>query len=100
MFGRRRRSPTSNRYGTSSLGNSPLYAAIVVARLIVAVDRVRDLPESGRIVPELQRPDVREVIQGAYRIVYRLHEDREVAEVLTVFRGSRRFPELDLTDPQ
>ncbi len=24
--------------------NSPLYAAIVVARLIVAVDRVRDLP--------------------------------------------------------
>ena len=42
------------------------------------------------MVPELADPVVREVIHGAYRIVYELREGQ--AEVLTVFRGSRLFP--------
>ena len=81
-------------------GDSPRYASLTVGRLVRAVGRLRDHPESGRIVPELGRADVREVIHGAYRIVYRLRgeqgEQVEVAEVLTVFRGSRRFPDLRL----
>ncbi len=51
----------------------------------------RSLPESGRIVPEFQRADLRELIVGSYRIVYRLG-DASVA-VLTVFHGARLFPE-------
>lgn len=69
---------------------SPRYAAVVAGRLVAAVDRVREFPESGRIVPELNEPAVREVIHGAYRIVYELLPD--VAVVLTVFRASRAFP--------
>jgi plasmid stabilization system protein ParE len=73
--------------------NSPRYAATVAGRLVVAVDRLRMFPESGRMVPELADPAVREVIHGSYRIVY---EQREGAvEVLTVFRASRSFPLLD-----
>ena len=76
------------------------YATLTIGRLVRAVGRVRDHPESGRVVPEIGRADVREVIHGAYRIVYRLRGDTgdrpEVAEVLTVFRGSRRFPDLRL----
>ncbi len=73
--------------------NSPRYAAVVAGRLVAAVDRLRLDPESGRIVPELGDPAVREVIHGAYRLVYELRAD--VAEVLTVFRASRQFPSLD-----
>jgi plasmid stabilization system protein ParE len=72
--------------------NSPRYAAVVAARLVAAVDDVRDFPESGRVVPELGDPAVREVIHGAYRVVYELRAG--VAEVLTVFRASRQFPSL------
>lgn len=72
--------------------NSPRYAAMVAGRLVAAVDRVREYPESGRVVPELGDPVVREVIHGAYRIIYELRGD--AAEVLTVFRGSRQFPPL------
>lgn len=72
--------------------NSPRYAAVMVARLVGAVDRLRDFPESGRIVPELQDRSVREVIYGAYRIVYELRP--QAVEVLTVFRASRLFPPL------
>ena len=73
--------------------NSPRYAATVAARLVAAVDGVRDYPESARVVPELGDPAVREVIHGSYRVV---HEPREgSAEVLTVFRASRLLPLLD-----
>jgi len=70
--------------------DSTHYATLLVERLFAAVDRLSAFPESGRIVPEFQRPDLREVILGSYRIVYRLRDRR--AEVLTVFHGARLFP--------
>jgi len=44
-------------------------------------------PLAGRIVPELDREDIREVITRGYRIVYRV-EDAAV-EILSVFEGHR-----------
>lgn len=46
-----------------------------------------DNPESGRTVPEIGNPDIRELIYRGYRIVYRLNGSR--IEVLTVFEGHR-----------
>ena len=46
-----------------------------------------DNPRSGRIVPEIGNPDMRELIHRGYRIVYRLKGD--VLEILTVFEGHR-----------
>jgi toxin ParE1/3/4 len=69
---------------------SPRYAAVVAGRLVDAVSRLAQFPESGRIVPELGEPSVREVIHGSYRIVYEYRAER--VEVLTVFRASRLFP--------
>ena len=47
-------------------------------------------PFSGRIVSEFSRDDIRELIEGNYRIVYQVFSDRVV--VLTVFEGHRLFP--------
>ena len=44
-------------------------------------------PLVGRVVPELDREDIPEVIVRGYRIVYRVGE--EVVEILTVFEGHR-----------
>ena len=73
---------------------SPHYGSVVAARLVESVDRLRTFPKSGRVVPELQRDDIREVIHGLYRIVYRIRED-ETVEIVTVFRASRMFPGFD-----
>ena len=70
--------------------DSPQYGRLVAERLFEATSRIEIFPESGRIVPELRRNDVREIIVGEYRIVYRLKA--EVATLLTVFRSSRLFP--------
>lgn len=72
--------------------DSPAWADLTVRRLVAAVERLREFPDSGRIVPERQRPDLREIVSGKYRIVYRRKPD--LVEIATVFRGSREFPEI------
>jgi addiction module RelE/StbE family toxin len=70
--------------------DSPRYGRLVAERLFDATQRLEAFPLSGRIVPELGRDDVREIIVGEYRIVYRLRG--ETALLITVFRSSRLFP--------
>jgi toxin ParE1/3/4 len=65
--------------------SSPHYGNVVAARLVESLARMHDLPNSGRIVPELEREDIREVIHGIYRLVYKIREEGDVVEVLTVF---------------
>ena len=67
--------------------DSPRYAELVVRRLVSAVERLEAFPRSGRIVPEKNLEDLREVIARPYRIVYRLSPD--LVEIVTVFRASR-----------
>lgn len=69
--------------------DSAHYADLVVERIVAAVERVQNNPRSGRIVPELGDESVREVIQGNYRIVYRVRHD--IVEIATVFHGARLF---------
>lgn len=69
--------------------DSPRYGRLVAERLFDGTQRIESFPMSGRIVPELGRVDVREILVGEYRVVYRLMPDAAV--VLTVFRSSRVF---------
>lgn len=72
--------------------DSPRYGRLVAERLFDATQRLEVFPLSGRVVPELGRDDVREIILGEYRVVYRLKGDTAV--LITVFRSSRLFPTL------
>jgi plasmid stabilization system protein ParE len=47
-------------------------AALFVARLLDATDKLADLPESGRVIPEIGDPACRELVVAPYRIMYRL----------------------------
>lgn len=48
-------------------------------------------PESGRVVPERNDKEIREIIVRPYRIVYRVRPG--YVEIATVFRASRLFLE-------
>jgi plasmid stabilization system protein ParE len=66
-----------------------------VERAVRFVDALIDQTEailsenqrSGRTVPEIGNPDIRELIYRGCRIVYRLNGDR--IDILTVFEGHR-----------
>jgi toxin ParE1/3/4 len=55
--------------------DSPETASLFINRLMEATDRLQEFPLSGRIIPEINNPNCREVIYGAYRIMYRVEGD-------------------------
>lgn len=71
---------------------SPAYALAVVGRLYRAVGQLAQFPDSGREVPELARPEIRELVRPPYRIVYR--RGPALVEILLVFRSSLPLPAL------
>ncbi|MCB9757885.1 MAG: type II toxin-antitoxin system RelE/ParE family toxin [Candidatus Omnitrophica bacterium] len=50
-------------------------AALFVTRIIEMTDRLEKFPESGRIIPEIKMKDCREIIYGAYRLMYRINKE-------------------------
>ena len=47
-------------------------------------------PESGSMVPEYDSPEIREVFEKSYRIIYRILTDR--IDVMAVIHGARKLP--------
>ena len=71
--------------------DNPNAAKQWVRRLRERARNALHAPYSGRIVPELQQEDIRELIKGNYRIVYQVFADCLV--VLTVFEGHQLLTE-------
>lgn len=49
----------------------PSAAAKWLRRVLASVETLSQSPDRGRVIPELGRPDLREVIVQPYRIMYR-----------------------------
>ena len=56
--------------------DSTFYAARFISKLIRRVDQLIEFPESGRMVPEKNVHEIRELIEGNYRIFYRLQKEK------------------------
>jgi plasmid stabilization system protein ParE len=63
------------------------YAQQVVERLFELSDVIADQPLAGRIVPELEKENIRERFLYSYRLIYELKEDEVF--VLAVIHGKR-----------
>ena len=63
--------------------DSSVRAIQFVDQLIEHAELLSGKPLTGRIIPELANPDIRELVFKKYRIIYRLKEKR--IEILTVF---------------
>ena len=66
--------------------DAPRYAQLFATRVFNATDRLEVFPESGRKVPEVNQQNIREIILGNYRIIYRLQGDE--VQVLTVYHSA------------
>ena len=68
---------------------SPEYAQRIVDQLTRRSKQIADFPFSGRMVPEYEFNLVRELIEGSYRIIYLIKDEKEQIEVLAVIHTSR-----------
>lgn len=55
--------------------DSHSYASIYTEKLLRRVKQLETFPRSGRVVPEFGIDSIRELIEGNYRIVYRLNTE-------------------------
>jgi len=67
--------------------DSVFYAAAVVEKMLAAASGLNQFPQSGRIVPELNQPDIRERFVYSYRLIYRIEAGRIL--VTAVMHGKR-----------
>jgi len=72
--------------------DNPTAAVRLIARLVARGEALAAFPRRGRNMPEHPGSDLREVIEGNYRLVYRIRPT--VVEVLTVFEGHRLPPPM------
>jgi len=70
--------------------SSPDYALRVVDRLTRRSQQIGQFPESGRMVPEAGFPQIREVLEGPYRIMYHITPDQ--IDIIAVIHGSQQSP--------
>ncbi|MEA3252681.1 MAG: type II toxin-antitoxin system RelE/ParE family toxin [Pseudomonadota bacterium] len=68
--------------------DNPDAAVRWVDDLFATVERLADFPISGRMVPEVGSPRIRELIFGTYRVVYSV---KDQVDILTVLRF-RQYP--------
>ena len=73
--------------------DSEYYASSFLESLILQPEKLVDFPEMGRIVPETDQADIRELIFQNYRIIYQL--DNETIIILTVIHGKRELIFMD-----
>ena len=69
--------------------DSKFYAARFINRLIQRVDQLVLFPDSGRIVPEKNNPEIRELIERNYRIFYRQHKN--FITILRIHNAAKRI---------
>lgn len=68
---------------------SPEYAQRIVDQLTSRSIQIAKFPLSGRTVPEYRLREIRELIEGSYRIIYLVKEADDRIEVLSVVHHSR-----------
>ena len=69
--------------------DSPAYAKRLVDRLTRRSQQIIDFPMSGRRVPEYEMDQIREIIEGQYRIIYYITPDQ--IDVLAVIHASQNI---------
>ena len=67
--------------------DAPRYAQLFATQVFKSVERLEAFPESGRMVPEVGQENIREIILGNYRVIYRILNGD--VEILTVYHSAR-----------
>lgn len=70
--------------------DSQQYAIVVIDRILHRVNQLEAFPESGSIVPEYTRDDIREIFVHSYRIIHQVHAHE--VRILTVCHGANSLP--------
>lgn len=67
--------------------DSEYYANVFIEKIFDSIAKLKQFSKMGRIVPEYNRENIREIFVKSYRIIYRIDPDKIF--ILTVIHGAR-----------
>ncbi len=70
--------------------DSKYYAQKTIASIRFRTQILKLFPESGRIIPEIEVENYRELIEGNYRIMYKIVDEYRI-DILSVFHSARNL---------
>ena len=70
--------------------DSNYYAKEVINKIINESEKLNDFPKLGRIVPEINDENIRELIIYSYRLIYEIKSSE--VNILTLIHGRQMFP--------
>lgn len=70
--------------------NSEYYAYLLAKNIFKRIEQLKLFRYSGRVVPEYNQKNLRELIYQNYRIVYRIKKD--VIEIIWITHGAHLLP--------
>jgi addiction module RelE/StbE family toxin len=73
--------------------DSPLYAERLIDRIIARVDILEKHSRIGRVVREFNQDNIRELIEGNYRIIYRIETEDKIG-IARVHHSARLLKNL------
>lgn len=76
--------------------DNPSAAQTWVESIFQKGESLKKFPKSGRIVPEITNEEIREIIFGNYRIIYRY--DGKQISMLTIRHGKQILPNDEFQD--
>ena len=68
--------------------DSSRYASITVNKIYHRVQPIAENPYMGRLVPEFKQKTIRELIEGNYRIIYRIKNKNQI-DILRIYHVAR-----------
>ena len=76
---------------------SEKYAEQLTDKIFEKADNLEQYPQLGRMVPEVERPEIRELIYKNYRIIYNVVSDDQI-DILAVHNSLRPLSEDSIFD--
>ncbi|WP_373229503.1 type II toxin-antitoxin system RelE/ParE family toxin [Cohnella sp.] len=69
--------------------DSMYYALAFYDDVMDKAQTLNDFPHRGRVVPEMDDPEMREIFIHRYRLIYQIHNDRII--IKTIIHGARNY---------
>ena len=73
--------------------DSPQTAIRLIKKFRKSTGRLKEFPRCGRVILELQNPDLREILVDGYRVMYQI--DGTYVNVFAVYESRRQYPSLE-----
>ena len=74
--------------------DKPIIAREWAEKIFDKVEVLSDFPETGRVVPEIGRNEIRELIHGRYRIIYKIELKEILILTIKSFRQDLKTDEI------